>query len=87
MSAFRRWQLRHVVWTCIGYWIVLILAKAGPALWEFLRIQLTHGHGSVSVSFSGSLLSLALWIAGPPLLLLLLWIATRPRAGERAAVP
>ncbi|HET6700732.1 MAG TPA: hypothetical protein VFH14_02950 [Gemmatimonadaceae bacterium] len=31
---------------------------------------------------SASVMSIVLWVAGPPLLLFLLWLAVRPRAGE-----
>ena len=31
---------------------------------------------------SASMMSILLWFAGPPLLLFLLWLAVRPRAGE-----
>ena len=31
---------------------------------------------------SASLMSIVLWFAGPPLLLFLLWLGVRPRAGE-----
>lgn len=31
---------------------------------------------------SASMMSIVLWFAGPPLLLFLLWLAVRPRAGE-----
>jgi hypothetical protein len=50
---------------------------------EYWRIMTTTKKGEVSLSFSGSLTTAALWIAGPPLLLWLAWLVSRPRRTER----
>jgi hypothetical protein len=42
--------------------------------------------GATAVSGSASFLSIALWIAGPPLLMWALWVATRTRPVARERV-
>jgi hypothetical protein len=60
----------------------------GRAILEYWRItRSASGHGSVNVSFSGDLLHGALWIAGPPLLIFVVWLATPTRTEERVQVP
>lgn len=82
----RNWRVRDLIVSWILYWVLLIVVVAWRPILEYVRLQLTHGHGSVSVGYSGSLTQLALWIAGPPLLLWALWLLTRPRRpGERSA--
>lgn len=78
-----RLTTRQLIASWVLYWIVLLLVAAWRPLVEFLRLQLTGAHGSVSFSFDGSMLSLALWVAGPPLLLFLAWLPFRSRAGEK----
>jgi hypothetical protein len=52
------------------------LAPAARQYWESQR---TNAHGTVNLSYSGGTLRLVLLLAGPPLLMTLLWIASRPR--------
>ena len=49
-------------------------------------VSLTVKAGATSVLASATFLSIALWIAGPPLLLWALWIATRSRPVARERV-
>jgi hypothetical protein len=75
----RDWTSRHLVISWLVYWAGLVAVVAGRPLLEYLRLQTTDGHGEVGFSYSGSLFTLALWIAGPPLLLFLAWLTMRPR--------
>jgi hypothetical protein len=43
--------------------------------------------GRVSVVVDAGAVEMALWIAGPPLLVFVLWLLARPRNGGRAAPP
>jgi hypothetical protein len=82
--SIRRWRAAHLFGSWIAYWILLIAYTAWRPLLEFWRINRTPGgHGSVSYTYSGSPLRAALWIAGPPLALFLLWIATRTRESRQ----
>jgi len=65
------------------YWLALLAVAAARPLIEYWRITTSaSGHGTIQYSFSGDLLPLALWIAGPPLALFAVWVATRSRAPE-----
>ena len=75
----RDWSSRRLFVSWVVYWGILLLVFAWRQLWRFVRLQLSDQHGSVNLSYSGSLLSLALWVAGPPLLLFVVWLATRRR--------
>lgn len=55
--------------------------------WQYLQFRRAGESGSVSVGYSGSALSLALWIAGPPLLLFLAWLAFGSRKERAGAFP
>jgi hypothetical protein len=79
----RTWRARHVVTSWIVYWILLLLVVAWTPLTEYVRIMTTTKKGEVSVHFSGSPTALALWIAGPPLLIWLAWLVSRPRRIDR----
>jgi hypothetical protein len=81
--SFRHWQPRHLFRSWIAYWLALLAVVAGRPLLEYWRISRSASkHGTVGFSYSGGLLPLALWIAGPPLVLFLLWLATRSRVPE-----
>jgi hypothetical protein len=68
----------------MAYWVALLAVVAWRPLTEYWRISRSpSGHGSVNYTYSGGLLPLALWIAGPPLVLFVLWLATRSNAPER----
>src|SRR5258708_6991975 len=80
---FRQWQPRHLFRSWIAYWLVLLAAVAWRPFLEYWRISRSPtGHGTVGANYSGGMLPLALWIAGPPLVLFLLWLATRSHAPE-----
>ena len=77
-SRVRRWGARELVTGWVLYWLGLLLYAIWPKLREVYRLAKTGEHGSVSLSLDGDFLPIALWIAGPPLLMAALWIATRP---------
>jgi hypothetical protein len=80
MLPIRRWRASHLFRAWLAYWILLIANVAWRPLLEYWRV--THspdGHGSVTYAYSGSPLRAALWIAGPPLALFVVWVATRTR--------
>jgi len=74
-----RWGVRELIASWVVYWIGLLLYALWPQLRKIYELSTTKQHGSVSLNYSGSLLAAALWIAGPPLLMAVVWIATRPR--------
>jgi hypothetical protein len=77
---FRQWRASHLFRSWLVYWAVLLLVVAWRPLMEYWRIRMSpSGHGSVGYSYSGGLIVPALWIAGPPLILFGLWLATRRR--------
>jgi hypothetical protein len=77
--AAARWGVRELIAGWVLYWIGLLLYALWPQLLKIYELSVTKQHGSVSLNYSGSLLEAALWIAGPPLLMAVVWIATRPR--------
>jgi hypothetical protein len=79
---FPRFGVRELVMSWIAYWVALAVVVFGPTVWRWYTLQHANRHGSVSWSYSGSLLTAALWVAGPPLLLMLLWLATGARRSE-----
>ena len=84
MARTRRLRTLLALWA--AYWAGLAAVEAGPARWEFLRLQATSGRGSVSWEFSGSATMLSLALFGPPLLLWALWLLVPERDhGRRAA--
>jgi hypothetical protein len=78
-APLRAWGARELVKAWLAYWAVLASVVFGPTLWTWYRLQSPDQHGSVSWSYSGSFLGAALWVAGPPLVVALLWLVTRPR--------
>lgn len=85
MFFLRRWGHRQLLGSWVAYWIGLLAVIAAPAVAQWWKLQRTGGHGTISVEVSAGLLEMGLWIAGPPILLALLWLAVRPRRGERRA--
>jgi hypothetical protein len=82
--SIRRWRASQLFVSWVAYWILLVAYIAWRPLLEYWRITRSpSGHGSVGYTYSGGLLRAALWIAGPPLALFLLWIATRTRESRR----
>ena len=83
MVPLRQWRATHLFRAWLVYWVGLLAVVAWRPLTEYWRV--THspgGHGTVNVGYSGGLLPLSLWIAGPPLALFAIWLATRRRVPE-----
>jgi hypothetical protein len=79
----RQWRATHLFRAWLAYWVALLAVVAWRPLLEYWRITSSPtGHGSVGYTYSGSMLSLALWIAGPPLALFVMWLATRTRVPD-----
>ena len=88
MIPLRRWRAQHLFRSWIAYWLVLLAVVAWRPLLEYWRITRSpSGHGSIGYTYSGGMLALALWIAGPPLVLFLVWLATRSRDVEHRDTP
>ncbi|HEX6059965.1 MAG TPA: hypothetical protein VFZ11_13225 [Gemmatimonadaceae bacterium] len=85
LRFLRRWSHRELLGSWVAYWIGLIAVVAAPAFLEWWRLQRTGAHGSVSVTVDAGAVEMALWIAGPPLLVFVLWLLARPRTRARAA--
>ena len=73
-----RWSAWGLVGTWGIYWSALAAYEVLPAAWRVLTAEILHRHGTVTLSYSGGLLLPAVLVAGPPLLLALAWLATRP---------
>jgi hypothetical protein len=84
MLPIRQWRASHLFRAWAVYWVALLAVVAWRPLREFWRISRSaSGHGTVGVTYSGGTLPLALWIAGPPLALFVMWLATRDRSEHR----
>ncbi len=84
MFFLRRWGHRQLLTSWLVYWAGLLGVLAGPAFAEWWRLQRADAHGSVSVNVTAGALEMALWLAGPPLVIGLLWLAVRPPRGAAA---
>ena len=73
-----RWSAWGLVGTWGIYWSALAAYEVLPAAWHVLVAEVLHRHDTVSLTYTGGLLLPAVVIAGPPLLLALAWLATRP---------
>lgn len=80
LMFLRNWTPRKLILSWLAYWAGLIVVAGWRPLWQYWQIQRSNGRGTVSASYSGGLLSLALWVAGPPLLLFIAWFFARSRA-------
>jgi hypothetical protein len=79
MISIRRWRARHLFVAWGLYWVGLLAVVSSRPLLEYWRIARSDGHGTVGYSYEGGMLELALWLAGPPLVLFAIWLATRER--------
>ena len=87
MISIRRWQARHLFLSWTAYWFALLAFVTWRPLVEYWRITRSPGgHGTVGLTYSGGALQAALWIAGPPLLIFLAWLATHTRHVARERV-
>ena len=86
MISIRRWQARHLFAAWGLYWAGLLAVVASRPLFDYWRIVRSGGHGTVNYTFDGEMLGPSLWIAGPPLVLFMIWLATRSRAPETSPV-
>jgi hypothetical protein len=78
-TRVRRWGARELLIGWAVYWVGLLIVVFWPQIRAYYALVTgPSGHGSISWSYSGSLLEAALWIAGPPLLMAIAWIVTRP---------
>ncbi len=80
MRAFlQRWHPRHLLASWAAYWVALLAIVLGPSIARWWELQREARHGRVTFRYEANGLETALWIAGPPLLLWVLWLAARPR--------
>ena len=79
MVGLRNWGLGRLATSWMVYWVVLLAIVLAPVVRDDGEIRRTDGHGTISLSWSGSTLQAILLIVGPPLVLTLFWIAARPR--------
>ena len=79
MISIRRWQARHLFVAWGLYWAGLLAVVASRPLLEYWRLKRSSGHGTINYTFEGDMLAPSLWIAGPPLVLFVIWLATRSR--------
>ena len=82
-----RWSRKKLLGSWVLYWVGLLGVLAVKPFWQYLQFRRAGESGSVSAGYSGSALSLALWIAGPPLLLFLAWLAFGSRKETAGASP
>lgn len=75
----RNWGLRGLVASWVVYWTVLVVVWLAPLAIRYWELERRSGHGTINLSFSADGLSMILLIVGPPLLMTVLWLATRPR--------
>ena len=73
------WGVRQLVASWVLYWIALTLVMAAPTVWDIWSLRRAGQQGEVSWSYDGGLLPALLLVLGPPLLVTLVWLITRPR--------
>ena len=78
----KRWTAGQLIRSWIVYWGLLLLVVAWRPLWRYIQLQGADRHGEVSLSYSGGFLPIVLWIAGPPLLLFVVWFLARSRVRD-----
>jgi hypothetical protein len=83
--SLRGWSHRHLLASWVGYWVALVAVVAAPAIAQWWSLQRRGTRGTVTLSIEADTLETILWITGPPLLLGIAWLLSRPRTGARAA--
>ena len=73
------WGVRQLVASWVLYWIALVIFAAAPTIWRIWSLRQTSEHGEVTWSWEGGLLPAVLLVLGPPLLVTIVWLATRPK--------
>jgi hypothetical protein len=75
----RSWGLGRLVASWFVYWVLLLAVVLAPVARRYYEVQRSDAHGMISFDWSGSGRQMILIVVGPPLLMTLLWIASRPR--------
>jgi hypothetical protein len=78
-----RWRPRiwHLLASWLLYWIALFLVAFRRPLLTWWRVTRNpQGHGTASFEFSGSPVTVALYVLGPPALFWACWLFLRSRA-------
>jgi hypothetical protein len=83
--SLKDWGPGRLAAAWVTYWVLVALVAALPDVIEYLRLQLTDGHGTISHNFSLGGLGTTLVLFGPPLVLWLFWLRTRPRRDAEVA--
>ena len=73
------WGVRQLVASWVLYWIALAIIVAAPTLWEIWSLRRAGESGEVTWAYDGGILPPLLLVLGPPLLVTLVWVITRPR--------
>ena len=73
------WGVRQLVASWVLYWIALTIVIAAPVVWEIWSLRRASEHGDVAWSYDGGLVPALLLVLGPPLLVTIVWLVTRPR--------
>ena len=82
--SLRGWSHRRLLASWIGYWIVLAGVVAAPAIAQWWSLQRRGTRGTVSLIIEADTIETILWLTGPPLLLGIAWLLSRPRT---SAIP
>lgn len=77
--SLRDWGPGRLVTAWVGYWALVALVALFPTLREYIRLQMTGGHGTISQNISLGGVGTTLVLFGPPLVLWLFWLRARPR--------
>ena len=75
----RSWGLKHLVTSWVVYWVLLLAVLLAPVARQWWELERGGGHGTITQSYAGGGLAAVLLFVGPPLVLTLLWLASRPR--------
>ena len=73
------WGVRQLVASWVLYWIALTIVIAAPIVWEIWSLRRAGAQGEVAWSLDGGFVPALLLVLGPPLLVTIVWLITRPR--------